>query len=149
MNLAWRLFVPACHAGTHAVRTQRMVYFGRGILKCGNRPSHRSSLKHVRNFPGHRLLENVADGIGRIHRHGITQDDTRASLGVGRKLLPIIGLVRHRYLTPVLLGQTLFQPLEVVPRPQPRLCGIAHQAEKYVALKVTCVYAWVAGSSSK
>jgi hypothetical protein len=93
--------VSACHARAHAVRTQRVVDFGRGILKCGNRPSHRASLEHVRNFSGHRLLENLADGIGRSHRYGITQDDTRASLGAGRELFPIVGLVRHRYLTPV------------------------------------------------
>jgi hypothetical protein len=42
------------------VRTQRVVDFGRGILKRGNRPSHRASLEHVRNFSGHRLLENLA-----------------------------------------------------------------------------------------
>jgi hypothetical protein len=73
-----------------------MVDFGRGILKCGNRPSHRSR-SSMCNFPGHRLLEDLADGIGRSHRYGITQDDTRASLGLGRNLLPIFGLVRHRY----------------------------------------------------
>jgi hypothetical protein len=78
-----------------------MVDFGRGILKCGNRASHRTSLKHVRDFPGHRLLENLANGIGRSHCYRITQDDARTSLGLGHKLLPIFGLVRHRGLTPV------------------------------------------------
>jgi hypothetical protein len=79
------------------VRTQRVVDFRRGILKRGNCASHRASLKHVRNFPGHRLLENLADGIGRSHRYCITKDDPSANLGLGRELLPIIGLVRHGY----------------------------------------------------
>jgi hypothetical protein len=78
-----------------------VVDFGRGILKRGNRPSHRPSLEHVRNFPGHPLLENLAEGIGRSHCYGITQDDTRARLGLGRQVLPIIPLVQHRSLTPV------------------------------------------------
>jgi hypothetical protein len=51
----------------------------------------------VRNFPGHRLLENLADGIGRSYRYRITQDDPSASLGLGHEILPTIGLVRHRY----------------------------------------------------
>jgi hypothetical protein len=74
-----------------------MVNFRRGIFKCRDRPSHRTSLKHVRNFPGHRLLENLADGIGRSYRCRITQDDPGASLGLGHEILPTIGLVRHRY----------------------------------------------------
>jgi hypothetical protein len=72
-----------------------MVNFGRGILKCRDRPGHRPSLEHVRDFPGHRLLENLADGVGRSRRYGVTQDDMRASLGLGRKLFPLDGLVPH------------------------------------------------------
>jgi hypothetical protein len=74
-----------------------MVDFGRGILKCGNRPSHRPSLEHVRDFPGYRLLENLADGVGRSRRFGGTQDDVRASLGRGRELFPLDGLAPHSY----------------------------------------------------
>jgi hypothetical protein len=74
-----------------------MVDFGRGILKCGNRPSHRASLEHVRDFPGHRLLENLADGVGRSRRYGGAQDDMRASPGLGRELFPLDGLVLHSY----------------------------------------------------
>jgi hypothetical protein len=29
------------------------MYLGRSILECGNRGGHRSSLKHVREFPRH------------------------------------------------------------------------------------------------
>jgi hypothetical protein len=78
-----------------------MVDLGRGILKCRNRRGHRPSLEHMRDFPGHRSLENLAERIGRSHRYGITQDNTRASLGPGCKLFPIICPVRHRSLTPM------------------------------------------------
>jgi hypothetical protein len=111
-----------------------MVDFGRCNLECGNRPGHRSSLKHVRDFPGHRLLENLAHSIGRSHRYGIAQDDSRASRGLGRNLLPIICLMRHRYLTPVCWADSLFR---LGPQRQPRLCGIAHRADKYLALQAT------------
>jgi hypothetical protein len=78
------------------MRTQRTVDFGRGILERSNRPSHRTALEHVRNFPGHLLLENLADGIGRSHRYRIAKDDLSASLGLDGELLFVIGLVRHR-----------------------------------------------------
>src|SRR6476646_9564802 len=61
MAPAGRSLIAALEARPHAVRTQRMMHLGRGVLERLDRRARHSALEHVRDLARHPLLESLAN----------------------------------------------------------------------------------------